>query len=121
MSVDENKLRGLLGLCVRARQATFGMDGCLKTIRSGQAGVAVLDASASAATEDKFLSACAHHRTPVIRVREGLLEESTGRSGVAMVVAPGGLAQQLRSLPELQALREQQIKSEIHCGGASVE
>ena len=118
--MDENKLRGLMGLCVRARQATFGMDGCLKAVRSGQAGVALVDAGASEATKDKFISTCQHHRIPVRMLREGLLQESTGRPGVVMTVAPGGLADQLRSLPELQAQREQQIK-EIHCGGASVE
>ena len=98
--MDENKLRGLMGLCVRARQATFGMDGCLKTVRTGQAGVALLDAGASAATKDKFISTCEHHRIPVCVVPEGLLEEATGRPGVTMTVAQGGLADQLRSLLE---------------------
>ena len=121
MSVDENKLRGLIGLCVRARQATFGMDGCLNAVRSRKAGAAVMDAGASAATQDKFLSACQHHGVPVVTVREGLLQEATGRPGVVMTVAPGGLANQLRSLPELQAQREQTIKPENHCGGASVD
>ena len=118
--MDENKLRGLMGLCVRARQATFGTDGCLKSVRSGKAGVVLVDGGASPATRDKLITTCGHHRVPVRLVPEGLLEESTGRPGVVMVVAPGGLADQLRSLPELQAQREQQIK-EIHCGGASVE
>ena len=119
--MDENKLRGLMGLCVRARQATFGMDGCLKAVRTGQAGVALLDAGASAATKDKFLSTCEHHRIPVCVMPQGLLEEATGRPGVTMTVAQGGLANQLRSLLEHQSLQEQQIKSENHCGGASVE
>jgi len=119
--VDENKLRGLMGLCVRARQATFGMDGCLKAVRTSQAGVALLDAGASAATKDKFLSACEHHGIPVHVVPQGLLQEATGRPGVTMTVAQGGLANQLRSLLEHQSLREQQINTENHCGGASVE
>ena len=119
--MDENKLRGLMGLCVRARQATFGMDGCLKAVRTSQAGVALLDAGASAATKDKFLSACEHHGIPVHVVPQGLLQEATGRPGVTMTVAQGGLANELRSLLEHQSLREQQIKPENHCGGASVE
>ena len=119
--MDENKLRGLMGLCVRARQATFGLDGCLKTVRTSQAGVALLDAGASAATKDKFLSACEHHGIPVHVVPQGLLQEATGRPGVTMTVAQGGLANQLRSLLEHQSLREQQINTENHCGGASVE
>ena len=119
--MDENKLRGLMGLCVRARQATFGMDGCLKAVRTSQAGVALLDAGASAATKDKFLSACEHHGIPVHVVPQGLLQEATGRPGVTMTVAQGGLANQLRSLLEHQSLRGQQINTENHCGGASVE
>ena len=39
----ETKLRGLMGLCVRARQATFGEDGCLKSIRGGGCAVLLLD------------------------------------------------------------------------------
>ena len=45
----ETKLRGLMGLCVRARQATFGEDGCLKSIRGGGCAVLLLDSGASGA------------------------------------------------------------------------
>jgi hypothetical protein len=44
---QENKLRGLMGLCLRARQAVFGEDGCMKTIRGGNCGVLLLDSGAS--------------------------------------------------------------------------
>ena len=50
----ETKLRGLMGLCVRARQATFGEDGCLKSIRGGGCAVLLLDSGASKATQDKY-------------------------------------------------------------------
>ena len=43
---QENKLRGLMGLCVRARQAVFGEDGCMKTIRAGNCGVLLLASGA---------------------------------------------------------------------------
>lgn len=119
--MEETKLRGLLGLCVRAGQATFGMDGCLQAIRTGKAGLLLVDGEASAATAQKYDAACIHHGVPMVRMRPGLLEEATGRPGVAMAVAPGGLAEQIRSLPGVSALGEQQIKSENHCGGASVE
>lgn len=119
--MEESKLRGLLGLCVRAGQATFGMDGCLQAIRTGKAGLLLVDGGASAATMQKYDAACAHHGVPMVRMRPGLLGEATGRAGVAMAVAPGGLAEQIRSLPGVSAPGEQQIKSENHCGGASVE
>ena len=93
----ETKLRGLMGLCVRARQATFGEDGCLKSIRGGGCAVALLP--------------------------RGLLQDATGRSGVAMAVAPGGLAEQIRQNLPVEGKEEhgQQMKSENHGGGASVE
>ena len=96
----ETKLRGLMGLCVRARQATFGEDGCLKSIRGGGCAVLLLDSGASKATQD-----------------------ATGRSGVAMAVAPGGLAEQIRQNLPVEGKEEhgQQMKSENHGGGASVE
>ncbi len=119
--MDENKLRGLMGLCVRARQATFGMDGCLQAIRTQKAGIVVLDASASEGTRQKYESACAYHGVPLVRVPKGLLQEATGRTGVAMIVAPGGLADQIRSLSGEEAPEVHQINMEIHCGGASVE
>ena len=50
--MDEHKLRGLMGLCARARQAVFGEDGCLKTIRAGNCGVLLLDRGASRATRE---------------------------------------------------------------------
>ena len=118
--MDENKLRGLMGLCVRARQAVFGEDGCLKTIRSGGCGVLLLDSGASRATRDKYRSACAHAGVMLIELPEGLLHEATGRPGVAMSVNKGGLAEQIkRALPAETS--DQPMKSAHKCGGASVE
>ena len=34
--MDEKRLRGLMGLCVRAGQGIFGEDSCLKALRSGR-------------------------------------------------------------------------------------
>lgn len=96
--MNEDRLRGLLGLCVRARQAVFGQDGCLKSIRNGQCGVLLLDSGASAATADKYTTTCESHGTPLIRIPEGLLKDATGRPGVAMAVVPGGLCDQLKRL-----------------------
>ena len=116
--MDEAKVTGLLGLCVRARQATFGMDGCLKQVRSGQAALLTVDEEASAATLDKYRQACETHRVPLHILPAGLLHAATGRPGVAMTVANGGLAKQLSLILQAQ---EQQINPENHCGGASVE
>ena len=110
------RVRGLMGLCVRARQAVFGEDGCMKSIRSGQCGVLLLDVGASAATQEKYRGACGRAGTAVMELPENLLMEATGRPGVAMAVNKGGLAQQLIGLIDIGT-----NESANHGGGASVE
>lgn len=126
----ENRLRGLMGLCVRARQSVFGEDGCLKTIRNGNCGVLLLCEGASAATQDKYRGACEHADVALVMLPAGLLQEATGKPGVAMAVAQGGLADQIRQLlsgkPSApaetgRARRKKPTKSVNNRGGASVE
>ncbi len=111
---QENKLRGLMGLCVRARQAVFGEDGCMKTIRGGGCGVLLLDNGASRATQDKYRSVCLNADTPLLELPEGLLHEATGKPGVAMAVLKGGFASSIQ-----QTMKP--TMTVIHSGGASVE
>ncbi len=111
---QENKLRGLMGLCVRARQAVFGEDGCMKTIRAGNCGALLLDSGASKATQDKYRGVCENANTPLELLPEGLLHEATGKPGMAMAVLKGGLANQIR-----QTMKPTNTVN--HSGGASVE
>lgn len=111
-----NRVRGLMGLCVRARQANFGEDGCLRQIRSGQCGALLLDGGASAATKEKYRAACERNGTALIELPEELLWEATGRPGVAMAVGKGGLSDQLVGLMNIVT-----NESANHGGGASVE
>lgn len=115
--MTEQKLRGLMGLSVRARQAVFGEDGCLKTIRADNCGVLLVDSGASAATKKKYHDACSHAGAGMKIIPEGMLLDATGRPGMAMAVVKGGLAQQIIGL--LQAADP--IQSANNCGGASVE
>ena len=110
----ENKLRGLMGLCVRARQAVFGEDGCMKTIRGGNCGVLLLDSGASTATQDKYRGVCANANTPMVELPQGLLHEATGKPGVAMAILQGGFAKQV-----IQTMNSTDTVN--HSGGASVE
>lgn len=110
-----------MGLCVRARQAVFGEDGCMKTIRAGSCGVVLVDGGASSATKNKYLGVCSNAGVRMAIIPENLLAEATGRPGIAMAVLSGGLAEQIvRILPAVD--REgQPMKSANKCGGASVE
>ena len=117
--MDEAKrkrVQGLMGLCVRARQAVFGEDGCMKSIRSGQCGALLLDAGASAATKEKYRGVCQRAAVKLIELPEGLLLEATGRPGVAMAVDQGGLSDQL-----IELTRYETNEYANHGGGASVE
>ena len=129
---QENRLRGLMGLCVRARQAVFGEDGCMKTIRAGNCGVLLLDEGASKATQEKYRGVCRHAGADMVLLPEGLLHEATGKPGVAMAVLKGGMANQIRQLlsgqppdtKEKGAARFRKMKatkSVNNGGGASVE
>lgn len=111
---QENRLRGLMGLCVRARQAVFGEDGCMKTIRAGSCGVLLLDSGASRATREKYRGVCANANALLVELPEGLLHEATGKPGVAMAVLNGGFASQIQQMTK-------QTKTVNHSGGASVE
>lgn len=111
---QENKLRGLMGLCLRARQAVFGEDGCMKTIRGGNCGVLLLDSGASKATQDKYRGVCENASTPLVELPEGLLHEATGKPGVAMAILKGGFANQVTQMMK-------PTNTVKHSGGASVE
>ena len=111
---QENKLRGLMGLCVRARQAVFGEDGCMKTIRGGNCGVLLLDSGASPATQDKYRGVCANANTPMVELPQGLLHEATGKPGMAMAILKGGFASQIQQMMK-------PTNTVNHSGGASVE
>ena len=92
--MDHGRLKGLLGLSVRAGQAVFGEDGCLKALRNGQGGLLVLDESLSERVKEKYLTLCGRVEVPVVRLPEGLLFEATGKPGKAAVLIKGTLAEQ---------------------------
>ncbi len=111
-----------MGLCVRARQAVFGEDGCLKSVRRGTCGLLLLDSGASKATRDKYLGSCGHAGVPLRLLPEGLLGEATGRPGVAMAVQQGGFARQMLTiLPGEGQEYNQPRNADTISGGASVE
>lgn len=119
--MDENKLRGLMGLCVRARQAVFGEDGCMKAIRAGHCCVVLVDNGASDATKSKYRGVCSAAGVRMEIIPENLLAEATGRPGVAMAVTAGGLGEQLSRIFSADSRTVEPMKSGNKCGGASVE
>ena len=94
--MDEKRLRGLMGLSVRAGQAVFGEDGCRKAIVNGECGILLTDGDMSENTRKRYESACERNEVRMEVLPAGLLEEATGRPGMAMAVKPGSFAEQMR-------------------------
>ncbi len=94
--MDEKRLRGLMGLCVRAGQAVFGEDGCRKAIGNGECGILLADGGMSENTRKRYENLCRRTGVPLETIPPGLLEEATGRPGAAMAVKMGNFAEQIR-------------------------
>ena len=84
--MNEQRLKGLMGLCVRAGQAVFGEDACRKTITAGQCGILLADGDMSRNTRERYERVCEVTGTEMAVLPAGLLEEATGRPGAAMAV-----------------------------------
>ena len=95
--MDERRIRGLMGLCVRAGQAVFGEEGCRKSVAGGQCGVLLMDGGISENSRKRYEDLCRHTGTRTAVLPAGLLEEATGRPGAAMAVKQGSFSEQMIS------------------------
>ncbi len=95
--MDEKRLKGYMGLSVRAGQAVFGEDGCMKTIREGGCGILLMDAEISEKSGKRYREACEKEGVRIGVIPEGWLNEATGKPGMAMAVRAGTLADMIFS------------------------
>ena len=95
--MDERRMRGLMGLCVRAGQAVFGEEGCRKSITGGQCGVLLLDGGISDNSRKRYEDLCAYTGTQMAVLPAGLLGDATGKPGTAMAVKQGSFSEQMIS------------------------
>ena len=93
--MNEKRLRGLMGLCVRAGQAVFGEDQCRKALAAGQIGILLADGGMSENTRKRYEGICGAAGTEMRMLEPGMLEEATGRPGAAMAVRNGSFAEQI--------------------------
>jgi len=96
--MDERRLKGLMGLCVRAGQAVFGEDGCRKAVASGQCGILLTDGDISANSLKRYKELCERTGTRMELLPPGLLAEATGKPGTAMAVKTGSFSEQMITL-----------------------
>ncbi len=92
--MNEKRLKGILGLSVRAGQAVFGEEGCRKALQSN-GGVLLLDGDASGNTRKRYEEICRRtgHRMAVLP--PGFLAEATGKPGAAVYVKDGSFYNQI--------------------------
>ena len=93
--MDERRIRGLMGLCVRAGQAVFGEEGCRKSIQSGQCGILLADGGMNENSWKRYEELCERCGVRIAVLPEGLLAEATGKPGAAMAVKDGSFAEQM--------------------------
>ena len=94
--MDEKRLKGLMGLCVRAGQAVFGEDGCRRAVAEGRCGILLTDAEISQSARRHYEELCRREGIPTAVLPAGMLGEATGRPGKAMAVRDGNFAEQIR-------------------------
>ena len=93
--MNETKLKGLMGLCVRAGQAVFGEDSCMKAVREGKTALLLTDGGIAENAGAKYRALCEKNGVLSAVLPEGFLEEATGKPGKAMAVRSGGFAEQM--------------------------
>ena len=93
-----DKLIGLLGIAVRAGQAVFGEDSCMKALRSGQCEILLLDAAISGTVREKYAGVCERGDIPYTVLPEGTIATATGHSGMAVAIRKGSLGSRIREL-----------------------
>lgn len=99
MSLDTARIKGLIGLCARARQVVLGEDGCLSLIRSGRAALVLIDEQISANGEKRYTDACRTYGVKLKRLPPGLIGAALGKQGrMAAAFSQGGLTKQLMEL-----------------------
>jgi ribosomal protein L7Ae-like RNA K-turn-binding protein len=94
--LNQDKLKGFIGLSRRAGQLSLGTDTVLKQLKSGAAGVVLLDSAAAQNTAKRLAEAAQYAGIPVFVLPEGLLDLAAGQSGrIAAAVRRGSLADQI--------------------------
>ena len=95
MQLDEKRLKGLLGICVRSGQAVFGEDNCRKADVKGICGLVLVDSGVSVNTRKRYETLCRGAETKLVFLPERLLEAATGKEYMAMAIRKGLLLDQV--------------------------
>lgn len=93
--MNETKVRGMLGLAVRARQLCFGEEACGILVRKGKCAAVFLDGEAGPNTRKKTEAMCKAAGIPLVLLPEGMIGQATGRSNRIAALQKGAFAEQM--------------------------
>ena len=93
--MNDQKVKGMIGLAVRARQTAAGTDACRILIRCGECGVLLIDSGTADNTRKKAEEMCERTGTPRRILPEGLIEAATGKSNMILGLRKGSFAEQI--------------------------
>ena len=96
--MKKQKLAGMIGLAVRARQAAAGMDACRIMIRAGKCGVLLADGEAAPGTREKAENIARQADTPFRVLPPGLISQSTGKDSMLIAIQKGTFTEQILNL-----------------------
>lgn len=97
-----DKLIGLLGIAVRAGQAVFGEDSCMKALRNGQCGALLMDEAISDTVREKYNGVCERAGARSMILPAGTIQTATGHSGMAVAIRKGNLGNRLQEIMETE-------------------
>ncbi len=97
----ESRVKGFLGLCMRAGQIVSGQEACVDAVRRETAGIVLMDEGASDNTRKRVKDACGTHGVPLYGLDADALGRCIGKAGRMVAALPrGGMADKLLSLLE---------------------
>ena len=96
--MNGQKMAGMLGLAMRARQAAAGMDACRIMIRSGKCGVLLADEAAAPGTREKAEAMARQAGVPYRVLPSGMILDATGRDNRIIAIREGSFAEQIISM-----------------------
>ena len=104
--MNDQKVKGMIGLAVRARQAAAGTDACRILIRSGNCGVLLIDGETRGNTRKKSEDLCRQTGTPVVILPPGTIERATGKDNRVLAIRKGSFTEQILQIADIQQIHQ---------------
>ena len=96
--MNEQKLSGLMGFAIRARQAAMGTDACRILIRGGKCGILLVDGNAGNNTREKAEEICRQSGTPLLMLPPGMIGKATGKECMLLGIQKGSFSEGILSI-----------------------